>query len=63
MKEKAILVAVNLNNQEGFTNSIEELKNLSIGLDIDVLDVLTQNLSHIAFSFIFYLPKINHYLY
>lgn len=47
MNRKAILVAVNLNNQENFCNSLEELKNLSIGLNLDVLEVVTQNLHHI----------------
>lgn len=46
-KEKAILVGVNLNNQKYFSNSIEELKNLTLGLNMDLLDVVIQNSHHI----------------
>ena len=38
--EKALLVAVNVNNQKYFLNSVEELRNLTYACNMDVLDVV-----------------------
>lgn len=53
LQQKAILVGVNLNQQEDFEYSMEELANLAEACDIEVVAVVTQNL-----------PKINtsHYI-
>ena len=42
--QKAILVGVNLNHQDDFDYSMEELANLAEACDIEVVGVLTQNL-------------------
>ncbi|MDD3304275.1 MAG: GTPase HflX [Clostridia bacterium] len=42
--EKALLVAVNIDNQKFFLNSVEELRNLTYACNMDVLDVVVQNL-------------------
>lgn len=41
--EKALLVAVNIDNQKYFLNSVEELRNLTYACNMDVLDVIIQN--------------------
>jgi len=46
-KTKAILVAANLNDQEDFENSMQELFNLSASCYIDVVGRVTQNLSRV----------------
>ncbi|WP_334075481.1 MULTISPECIES: GTPase HflX [Paenibacillus] len=53
LEQKAILVGVNLNHQDDFEYSMEELANLAEACDIEVVAVVTQNL-----------PKINtsHYI-
>lgn len=53
LQQKAILVGVNLNQQEDFEYSMEELANLAEACDIEVVAVVTQNL-----------PKVNtsHYI-
>nr|WP_154656309.1 GTPase HflX [Paenibacillus sanguinis] len=53
LEQRAVLVGVNLNHQEDFEYSMEELANLAEACDIQVVDQLTQNL-----------PKINtsHYI-
>ena len=45
--EKALLVAVNVNNQKYFLNSVEELRNLTYACNMDVLDVAIQNLESV----------------
>ena len=45
--EKALLVAVNIDNQKYFLNSVEELRNLTYACNMDVLDVIIQNLETI----------------
>lgn len=45
--EKALLVAVNVNNQKYFLNSVEELRNLTYARNMDVLDVVVQNLENV----------------
>ena len=45
--EKALLVAVNVNNQKYFLNSVEELRNLTYACNMDVLDVVVQNLESV----------------
>lgn len=53
LQQKAILVGVNLNHQEDFDYSMEELANLTEACHIEVVGTLTQNL-----------PKVNksHYI-
>ncbi|KOP81053.1 GTP-binding protein [Lysinibacillus sp. FJAT-14745] len=46
--EKAILVGVNLRNDEHFEYSIEELKNLAEALNVEVAGIVTQNLERIT---------------
>ncbi|MFJ8460402.1 GTPase HflX [Lysinibacillus xylanilyticus] len=46
--EKAILVGVNLRNDEHFDYSIEELKNLAEALNVEVAGIITQNLERIT---------------
>ncbi len=41
---KALIVGVNLNNDDFFEESLEELKNLVFSLDIEIVDIETQNL-------------------
>lgn len=43
-KQKAILIGVNINNQENFQESMEELKNLAIACELEVAGKLEQNL-------------------
>lgn len=45
--EKALLVAVNINNQKYFLNSVEELRNLTYACNMDVLEVVVQNLENV----------------
>lgn len=45
--EKALLVAVNVNNQKYFLNSVEELRNLTYACNMDVLEVVVQNLENV----------------
>ena len=47
MKQKSILVGVNLNNQKDFTNSMEELFNLAEACDVEVVGEVTQKLSQV----------------
>ncbi len=47
MKEKIILIGINYKKQSHFEYSIEELKNLAIGLNYDVFDVVIQNVNKI----------------
>jgi GTPase len=44
MKERAILIGVNINNQPSFKESMEELDNLAQACDIEVAGTLEQNL-------------------
>ncbi|MGE7674676.1 GTPase HflX [Lysinibacillus sp. NPDC094403] len=46
--EKAILVGVNLRNDEHFDYSMEELKNLAEALNVEVVGTVTQNLERIT---------------
>ncbi|MFJ6209008.1 GTPase HflX [Lysinibacillus sp. NPDC092081] len=46
--EKAILVGVNLRNDEHFDYSIEELKNLAEALNVEVAGIVTQNLERVT---------------
>ncbi|MEK4172623.1 GTPase HflX [Lysinibacillus sp. FSL L8-0312] len=46
--EKAILVGVNLRNDEHFDYSMEELKNLAEALHVEVVGVVTQNLERVT---------------
>ncbi len=46
--EKAILVGVNLRNDEHFDYSMEELKNLAEALNVEVAGIITQNLERIT---------------
>jgi len=46
--EKAILVGVNLRNDEHFDYSIEELKNLAEALHVEVVGTVTQNLERVT---------------
>lgn len=45
--EKAILVGVNLQNDENFQYSMEELANLAEALDVEVVGSVTQNLERV----------------
>lgn len=45
--EKAILVGVNLQKDQHFDYSMEELKNLAEALDVEVVGVVTQNLERV----------------
>ncbi|MFB7303229.1 GTPase HflX [Heyndrickxia sporothermodurans] len=47
LREKAILVGVNLNHQDNFDYSMEELRNLTEACDIEVVGEITQNLQRI----------------
>jgi GTPase len=47
MKQIAILAGANLNNQEGFSYSMEELGNLTLGCDMEVYGKVTQNLNRV----------------
>jgi len=49
--EKAILVGVNLQNDENFQYSMEELANLAEALEVEVVGSVTQNLERINPSF------------
>ncbi|MFJ7733912.1 GTPase HflX [Lysinibacillus sp. NPDC097231] len=46
--EKAILVGVNLRNDEHFDYSMEELNNLAEALNVEVVGIVTQNLERIT---------------
>lgn len=46
--EKAILVGVNLRNDEHFDYSMEELKNLAEALNVEVAGIVTQNLERVT---------------
>lgn len=46
-KQKAIIAGINLNNQEDFTNSMEELINLADACDIEVVGEVTQKLDRV----------------
>ncbi|MGE7694811.1 GTPase HflX [Lysinibacillus sp. NPDC094177] len=46
--EKAVLVGVNLRNDEHFDYSMEELKNLAEALNVEVVGTVTQNLERIT---------------
>lgn len=50
LREKAILVGVNVNNQANFDYSMEELRNLTDACEIDVVGEITQNLQRIIKS-------------
>ena len=50
LEQKAILVGVNLNHQEDFEYSMEELANLAEACDIEVVGTLAQNLLKINTS-------------
>ncbi|RCX16500.1 GTP-binding protein HflX [Fontibacillus phaseoli] len=50
LQQKTILVGVNLNHQDDFEYSMEELANLAEACDIEVLATLTQNLVKINSS-------------
>ncbi|GGH39220.1 GTPase HflX [Paenibacillus segetis] len=47
LEQKAILVGVNLNHQEDFEYSMEELANLAEACDIEVVGTMTQNLPRV----------------
>ena len=47
IKEKALIVGVNLNNDSHFEESIKELKNLAEACDLEPVGVITQNLQRI----------------
>lgn len=49
-KQKAILVGVNISNQQDFISSMEELLNLADACDIEVVGQVTQNLNRINAS-------------
>ena len=44
-KLKTLLVGVNLKNEKEFQDSMDELNNLVVGLNYEVVDVVTQNLT------------------
>ncbi len=46
--EKAILVGVNLRNDDHFDYSMEELKNLAEALNVEVAGIVTQNLERVT---------------
>lgn len=48
IKERAILVGVNIRNDRHFDYSIEELGNLAEALDVEVVGVITQNLERVT---------------
>lgn len=48
LMEKAILVGVNIRNDEHFEYSMEELQNLAEALHVEVVGVVTQNLERIT---------------
>lgn len=43
-RERAILIGVNINNQPGFNESMEELKNLALACEMEAVGILEQNL-------------------
>lgn len=43
-KQKALLIGVNINNRDGFKDSMEELNNLALACDLEVVGKLEQNL-------------------
>ncbi len=43
-KQRALLVGVNINNQSGFEDSMEELKNLAAACELEIAGVIEQNL-------------------
>lgn len=47
LEQKAILVGVNLNQQQDFEYSMEELANLAEACEIEVLGVVTQNMERV----------------
>lgn len=47
LKEKALIIGVNLNNQSDFTESMEELKNLAEACEFEVVGKAEQNLKTI----------------
>ena len=48
--KKAIIVGVNIDNEEAFEESMKELKGLAKACDFKVVGSLTQNLNAVAFS-------------
>lgn len=48
LKERAIIVGVNLKSDQHFDYSMEELKNLAEALDVEVVGVVTQNLERVT---------------
>ena len=48
IKEKAILVGVNVKSDPHFDYSIEELGNLAEAMDVEVVGVITQNLERVT---------------
>lgn len=46
-RQRVILVGVNLNHEPGFILSMEELKNLALGFNLEVVGQITQNLNKI----------------
>lgn len=51
MEERAILVGVNLNNQEDFQYLMEELGNLAAACDLEVVGEVTQKISEVNTGF------------
>lgn len=48
LKERAIIVGVNLKSDQHFDYSMEELENLAEALDVEVVGVVTQNLERVT---------------
>ena len=61
-KQKAILLGANINNNEDFKNSMEELANLAKACDIETAGVISQNLTRINNSYYFGSGKITEVL-
>ncbi len=57
-RQKAILLGANINNNEDFNNSMEELANLAKACDIETIGEMSQNLSRINNSSYFGSGKI-----
>ena len=57
-RQKAILLGANINNNEDYKNSMEELANLAKACDIETVGEMSQNLSRINNSSYFGSGKI-----
>lgn len=61
-RQKAILLGANINNNEDFKNSMEELANLAKACDIETVGEMSQNLTRVNNSYYFGRGKITEVL-